>query len=123
MGEVLPLPSVGDLFADIRGDDRTMRVSWHPERGAVVLSLWAGAVCRGSFRMSTEDVPRLLSLLAGIAEAVPPAAQPGDPVAPASDAPATGVAVGTPSEVEQTGDLPGAAHRSLRPIVPVPRVA
>jgi hypothetical protein len=63
MGEVLPLPSFGDVFADIRGDDRTMRVSLHPDHGLVVVSLWAGRVCRGSFRMAVEDVGRLVSAL------------------------------------------------------------
>jgi hypothetical protein len=29
MGEVLPLPSPGDVFTDVRGDDRTMRASYH----------------------------------------------------------------------------------------------
>ncbi|MEU4679229.1 hypothetical protein [Micromonospora sp. NPDC023737] len=61
------MPSLGDLFADTRGEDRTMRVSYHPEREAVVLSLWSGGLCRASFRMPRGDLPRLLSLLTGIA--------------------------------------------------------
>jgi hypothetical protein len=36
MGELLPMPKVGDLFRDVRGDDRTMRVSCHDDRGVVV---------------------------------------------------------------------------------------
>jgi hypothetical protein len=40
MGEVSPMPAVGDLFTDMRGGDRRMRVRYHEGRGAVVVSLW-----------------------------------------------------------------------------------
>jgi hypothetical protein len=63
MGELLPMPKVGDLFADVRGDDRTMRISRHEEQGLVVVSLWAGKVCRASFRLSLDEVPRLIEAL------------------------------------------------------------
>ncbi|PSK62103.1 hypothetical protein B0E53_05993 [Micromonospora sp. MH33] len=60
------MPSFGDLFTDLRGEDRTLRVSYHPDRGAVVLSLWNGTLCRGSFRMPADDVDRLLALLTAV---------------------------------------------------------
>jgi hypothetical protein len=63
MGEVLPLPTVGEIFTDVRGDGRTMRVSFHADRDVVVLSLWAGSMCRGSFRLSTADADRLRGML------------------------------------------------------------
>lgn len=116
------MPSFGDLFADTRGDDRTMRVSYHPERGAVVLSLWSGTTCRGSFRMALDDVSRLRAVLAEIEAsvttttvlpAVPPA---GGPAGPFDAAP---VAPRSPA-VDQTGDISGTAHRGM---LPVPRVA
>lgn len=115
------MPRLGDLFTDTRGGgDRTMRVSWHPERDAVVLSLWAGTVCRGSFRMAVDDLPRLLSLLAEITTvAAPPACSaPGGP--PAPDA-AAGPSAASPGE--QTGEIRGPAGHRLLPIVPAPRVA
>lgn len=74
MGEVAPIPSFGDLFTDVRGADRTMRVSYHGDRGAVVVSLWAGGVCRGSFRMAAADVSRLIDTLTEIMRGVEPAA-------------------------------------------------
>ncbi|WP_420116600.1 hypothetical protein [Micromonospora sp.] len=123
MGEVLPMPSFGDLFTDTRGDDRTMRVSYHPERAAVVLSLWSGTTCRGSFRMALDDVSRLRAVLAEIEAsstpttvlpAVPPAGGPSGPF----DATAP-VAPRSPA-VDQTGDISGTAHRGM---LPVPRVA
>jgi hypothetical protein len=67
MGELLPMPRVGDVFADVRAADRTMRVSWHAEAGdggQVVVSLWSGRDCRASFRLPAADVPRLIETLA-----------------------------------------------------------
>ena len=45
-----------------------MRVGYHAAIGAVVVvvSLWAGEVCRGSFRMAGEDVRGLISILTEI---------------------------------------------------------
>ncbi|MGS2616620.1 hypothetical protein ACVCAH_19140 [Micromonospora sp. LZ34] len=123
MGEVLPMPGFGDLFADTRGDDRTMRVSYHPDRGAVVVSLWNGTVCRGSFRMAVGDVPKLLSLLAEISAAAAPRPHRGGP-AIGDGAHATAVVPApSPASVEQTGEIAGPAHRAALPIVPAPRVA
>jgi hypothetical protein len=51
-----------DVFLDERGAG--LRVSWHPERDLVVLSVWQDDSCVGTFRMSVQDVPRLSGLLA-----------------------------------------------------------
>jgi hypothetical protein len=37
-----------------------MEVSWHPDNGVVILSLWQGPVCRATFRLPIEDTPRLV---------------------------------------------------------------
>ena len=58
-----PVPRIGDLFIDARGDTRTMRVSLHPERDIAVLSLWAGNTCRASFQLTLTDAARLSDLL------------------------------------------------------------
>jgi hypothetical protein len=50
------------MFLDERGTG--LRVTWHPERDLVVLSVWQGDACVGTFRMSVQDVPRLSGLLA-----------------------------------------------------------
>ena len=50
------------MFLDERGTG--LRVSWHPERDLVVLSVWQGDGCIGTFRMSVQDIPRLSGLLA-----------------------------------------------------------
>jgi hypothetical protein len=51
-----------DVFLDERGTG--LRVTWHPERDLVVLSVWQGDSCVGTFRMSVQDIPRLSGLLA-----------------------------------------------------------
>jgi hypothetical protein len=50
------------MFLDERGTG--LRVTWHPERDLVVLSVWQGDRCVGTFRMSVQDIPRLSGLLA-----------------------------------------------------------
>ncbi|WP_231929408.1 hypothetical protein [Micromonospora inositola] len=124
MGEVRPMPSFGDLYGDLRGEDRTMRVSYHPDRGAVVLSLWSGTVCRGSFRMPADDVGRFLTLLTEIQRSIAPPAAP-QPTRPAGDGPAAvaGWPVATAPSVDKTGDISGTTHRTVLPILPTPRVA
>jgi hypothetical protein len=63
MGEVRPIPNPGDVFADVRDIDRTMRVSYHPDEGVVVVSLWAGRLCRASFRLAADEATRLIAAL------------------------------------------------------------
>ena len=65
MGELLRLPTPalpthGEVFADSRGSDRALRVNWHPEGAVVVLSLWRGTECTGSFRLPVTDLPDFL---------------------------------------------------------------
>ncbi|MFC3502532.1 hypothetical protein ACFOOK_16355 [Micromonospora krabiensis] len=125
MGEVLPIPSFGDLFADVRGEDRMMRVSYHPDRGAVVLSLWSGPVCRGSFRLATGDVPRLLALLTETTGAAPTAGAPPTAAVPDRTDPRSPVVrrAAVPRPAGGSDAQEGAAHRRRLPIVPLPRIA
>jgi hypothetical protein len=60
---VAPLPAAGEVFLDARGGERALRLSWHDEAGVVVLSLWAGGTCTGSFRLPLDDVPHLVATL------------------------------------------------------------
>ncbi len=63
MATARPLPASGEIFLDARGDDRALRVSWHYDTDLVVLSLWRGNVCTGSFRLTVEEVPELIAML------------------------------------------------------------
>jgi predicted Zn-dependent protease len=85
MAEVLPLPSPGDVFADVRGEDRTMRVSYHQDSGIVVVSLWDGRTCRASFRLPSKDVARLAAVLAVVQATQPEPEAEADPEKPNGD--------------------------------------
>jgi hypothetical protein len=63
MHPVTPLPATGEVFLDARGAGRALRVTWHPEADVVVLSVWHGSVCSGSFRLPVEQVPELVDTL------------------------------------------------------------
>lgn len=63
MHPVTPLPAAGEVFLDARGSSRALRVSWHSEADVVVLSLWTGGTCSGTFRLPVEDVPDLVEAL------------------------------------------------------------
>ena len=58
-----PLPRAGEIYFDARGADRALRVSWHHDSGLVVLSMWRGEECVGSFRLAIEEVPDLIDVL------------------------------------------------------------
>jgi hypothetical protein len=60
---VAPLPTGAEFFLDARGGRRSLRVRWHHEDGLVVLSLWSGSVCTGTFRLTLEEVPVLVEAL------------------------------------------------------------
>jgi hypothetical protein len=63
MAAVAPAPADVEYFLDTRGQGRALRVRRHDEEGVVVLSVWRGDLCVGSFRLSTDDVPALIDLL------------------------------------------------------------
>lgn len=72
MAEVIPFPSHGDVFFDVRGRERALRLNWHPENGLVVLSFWRDGECAATFRMRAEDVPQLVGVFVeGLAEWAP----------------------------------------------------
>lgn len=59
-------------FYDARGHVRRMGVSTHPADSTIVISLWQGDVCTGTFRIPAKDAARLISTLAyGMTEASP----------------------------------------------------
>ena len=59
-------------FHDTRGQVRRMGVSTHPSDSTIVISLWQGDVCTGTFRLPANDAARLISTLAyGMTVALP----------------------------------------------------
>ena len=63
MPAVRPLPELGSIYLDARGDDRALRLTWHDELGLVVLSLWRENVCAATFRLEIDEVPDLIDAL------------------------------------------------------------
>ena len=66
MAGVHPLPTHGGVFLDDRGEERSLRVTWHHDHGfdgIVVLSLWRGGECVGTFRLEADEVEGLVAAL------------------------------------------------------------
>lgn len=76
---MLPLPTLGDVFADVRADQRGMRVSYHREADVLVISLWAGRTCRATFQLAGAEVARLSTLLKDVLAAAEKPADGGNP--------------------------------------------
>ncbi|GAA4629056.1 hypothetical protein GCM10023196_048140 [Actinoallomurus vinaceus] len=84
MSAATPLPKQGDVFFDARGADRALRLSRHPDAGVVVLSLWNGGVCQGTFRMPADQIAAFAeTLLSAAPEARPRLPQTGQYEPPA----------------------------------------
>ena len=132
VGEIFPLPRLGDVFADVRDNGRTMRISCHKDRGAVVVSMWRDTLCRGSFRLAADDMDRFISTLTEMSTSLRSTATTADqaevstPHGPDRDAAAADFGkVSDPVEppFEQTGDVTGTANFGRPVSVPVLRVA
>ena len=49
--DAAPLPRLGEVFFDVRGSSRSMRLSWYADTGVSVFSIWQGGTCTGTFRL------------------------------------------------------------------------
>ena len=58
-----PLPRLGEVFFDVRGESRSMRLSWYANTGVAVFSIWQGGTCTGTFRLPIDDLTRLVDSL------------------------------------------------------------
>jgi hypothetical protein len=61
--DAAPLPRLGEVFFDVRGNSRSMRLSWYADTGVAVLSIWQGGMCTGTFRLAIGDLPRMVETL------------------------------------------------------------
>jgi hypothetical protein len=86
--DAAPLPRLGEVFFDVRGASRSMRLSWYANTGVAVFSIWQGGTCTGTFRLPIDDLPRMVEALhrgphgrsAGQPKSPPaPSAQPAGP--------------------------------------------
>jgi hypothetical protein len=93
------------MFLDERGTG--LRVTWHPERDLVVLSVWQGDSCVGTFRMPVRDIPRLSGLLAAaLGDWVDQSDGPG-PGGAGAGGPGPGASYGVPGRITGEWDIGG----------------
>ncbi|QKE84625.1 hypothetical protein [Arthrobacter sp. NEB 688] len=63
------VPGRSAVVPDARGEGRALRVTWHPEAGVVVLSVWRDNVCVATTRLSPDEAAGLVEVLAsGLAD-------------------------------------------------------
>lgn len=48
---------------DVRGDERWLRVTWHPDTQTVVFSHWNGEVCSASTPVRLADASKVIELV------------------------------------------------------------
>jgi len=53
-----------EWFVDPRGVERRLQVTGHGDARTVVLSIWRGNACTGTFQLPVEETPRLIAHLA-----------------------------------------------------------
>ncbi len=86
--DAAPLPRLGEVFFDVRGDSRSMRLSWYADTGVAVFSIWQGGTCTGTFRLPMDDLARMIEALRrgpqGKGQRAARDAPPRDAAAPAS---------------------------------------
>jgi hypothetical protein len=61
--DAAPLPRLGEVFFDVRGESRSMRLSWYADTGVAVFSIWQGGTCTGTFRLPIADLSRMVEAL------------------------------------------------------------
>ncbi|HEY2505240.1 MAG TPA: hypothetical protein VGI58_01885 [Streptosporangiaceae bacterium] len=61
--DAAPLPRLGEVFFDVRGNSRSMRLSWYADTDVAVFSIWQGGRCTGTFRLPIADLGRMIELL------------------------------------------------------------
>src|ERR1700691_3452858 len=88
--DAAPLPRLGEVFFDVRGDSRVMRLSWYADTGVAVFSIWHGDTCTGTFRLPIPELPRMIDILSHGPQGAAPAPG-GSPPGAAQAAPTQAV--------------------------------
>jgi hypothetical protein len=109
--DAAPLPRLGEVFFDVRGSSRSMRLSWYSDTGVAVFSIWQGGTCTGTFRLPIEDLPRMTEALQR---------GPRGAGVPATDVPSlTGLPGGRRGHSGDTSAAPFAEYATGQHIAPV----
>jgi len=86
--DAAPLPRLGEVFFDVRGSSRSLRLSWYADTSVAVFSIWQAGTCTGTFRLPMGDLERMIETLRrgpdglpgrGLTGAEPGYAEPGYP--------------------------------------------
>jgi hypothetical protein len=103
--DAAPLPRLGEVFFDVRGESRTMRLSWYADTGVAVFSIWQGGTCTGTFRLPIPDLPRMVEALQR-----GPGDQHRPPTVPAQRGPARPARPDPLADGIETGQTTAAVH-------------
>jgi hypothetical protein len=76
--DAVPLPRLGEVFFDVRGSARSMRLSWYADTGVAVFSIWQAGTCTGTFRLPMGDLARMIETLQSGPDEFLPRQQPAD---------------------------------------------
>jgi hypothetical protein len=71
--DAAPLPRLGEVFFDVRGSARSMRLSWYADTGVAVFSIWQAGTCTGTFRLPMAELERMIEMLRRGPAGPPPA--------------------------------------------------
>jgi hypothetical protein len=61
--DAAPLPRLGEVFFDVRGSARSMRLSWYADTDVAVFSIWQAGTCTGTFRLPMGELERMIETL------------------------------------------------------------
>ena len=63
VSDAAPLPRLGEVFFDVRGNSRSLRLSWYADTGVAGFSIWQAGMCTGTFRLPMADLSRMIEIL------------------------------------------------------------
>ncbi|HXP18025.1 MAG TPA: hypothetical protein VN840_00125 [Streptosporangiaceae bacterium] len=105
--DAVPLPREGEVFFDVRGAARSMRLSWYAESRVAVFSIWQGDRCTGTFRLPFKDLARMAETLQRGPQPGPAGRGPAQPVRAGSNMPSQVPAFPEPNGFQPPDGLQG----------------
>src|SRR5690242_11521547 len=100
--DAAPLPRLGEVFFDVRGNSRSMRLSWYADTGVAVFSIWQGGTCTGTFRLPMDDLSRMIESLRRGPQAQRAAGPPAGPGEDTAGGRSAGLDAGAPGPGQPT---------------------
>jgi hypothetical protein len=63
VAEIAPLRRAGHVFVDVNDPNHWLRVSWHEDQRAFVLSTWSNGRCEASFQLGAAEAVQLMNTM------------------------------------------------------------